>query len=1207
MLRAELISQTLAMSPDEQGSMDWDYLSVSLGVGSVNEEDSLWGLPGTATGSSSNANTLPLSLDRSATLQDSGPAHQNTSSPRDSGVSEHHHPSRGTSSSRQSRPQGDSSSKKITKKTKKKTSAKRSSQDEDDGDDGDEHEGGNEEKVPKIDGFRYMLLKRTEPKDDCVEELKIEKIFMEGQTDGWYLLTKLKHITGSIDAHSRLAKLVFTKQNKYSHLQTQLSESLKNLDTQGSRAHILKHKSPHKGTLVQVNLSELKITEHPSTGEVGIALEPLEKRPRVEPKRDDVELLRTKYQEFSLSMMGDGDHPLSRKSLASTFVRLMVVKLEEKAKGGHGADRKRNPIALSALFADAETKRVVAQGAAGMGKSTLMKHICQRWALGESAPVGPDLWNPDFDAVILIELALHRPALLHSKSWIDFLQCVLPDEIDAKALWQWAKPNDRVLWILDGIDEVSSLAQSTILGQILQEKDLFGSSRVLFGTRPEAKRGIQSHMCVEIVGFTDADVVRYVMQYFGISQPLPNPELGLTLHYLSQVDREYISNKGVVMPESASRPGLEILKLLESSNDMISMMKTPMNAEFVCFAAAQHLLNQKTPPQVTTLYSKVLHNMIESGLSKASSALLTSERVLHLLSRASWESFDGDQGFVSHGSLQHLIESLHVRVENENAIAKLLERCGPWRPTEDGYHWLHSTFQEYLAAHYVCAYMDESELQNALAASECFFSERSIEFYSFVCGIAGGTKAPNSKKALKIIGAMMESAWKTWAVDKTNVAAERIVRLISTDGSDFLLDILKRKAKDEDALEDMMDAACEEGILKPVETLVQKGADADFGMESAAQGGHLAIVKVLLTKGADPNEGLWGAAHKGHLAVVEELLKAGADPSEGIHFAVPGSASMAVVELLLDQGADPSRGIAGLAKNLPKQPNSQDVARIMAIVELLLDRGAGPTRGLTDLAETAANGDKLVLAVAEVLLDRGANLNAVSSHTNFVNFLKENTEYAPNIGKAVRDGNFPAVKALLEQGVDPNRGMWGAALSGHKAIVKLLLEQKADPNRGMSGAAKGGHMEIVELLLDRGADINRSIVDVAVHGCKPIVELLLERNAEPNRGMSGAARGGHMDLVQLLLDRGAHANKGIMDAALCGDVAIVQLLLRNGANPNTPFEEVVLKGDCAVVQVLLDHGADPVLKHPWEFKNPRPETCTALALCEKKPKENGAK
>ena len=128
--------------------------------------------------------------------------------------------------------------------------------------------------------------------------------------------------------------------------------------------------------------------------------------------------------------------------------------------------------------------------------------------------------------------------------------------------------------------------------------------------------------------------------------------------------------------------------------------------------------------------------------------------------------------------------------------------------------------------------------------------------------------------------------------------------------------------------------------------------------------------------------------------------------------------------------------------------------------------------------------------------------------------------------RAAKFGNVPAVRALLESGMDVNKDLTGdkrtalhvAALYGHAALVKALIEAGADVNKTSSAytvshlnhkvtpvcaAAHRGHTHVVMELIKAGADVNLATSDgftplyaAAQNGREGIVALLIQAGAD---------------------------------------------------------------------------------------------------------------
>ena len=118
----------------------------------------------------------------------------------------------------------------------------------------------------------------------------------------------------------------------------------------------------------------------------------------------------------------------------------------------------------------------------------------------------------------------------------------------------------------------------------------------------------------------------------------------------------------------------------------------------------------------------------------------------------------------------------------------------------------------------------------------------------------------------------------------------------------------------------------------------------------------------------------------------------------------------------------------------------------------------------------------------------------------------------PPLHHPVAKGDVGAVRALLEEGADPNEQMPEAVTFLNIAVwhrnvemVRLLLEHNANPNvtreqdlTPLHYAAMSGKKEVVELLLEYGADVNAQVEDgttplgMAIYSGHPKVAELLE-------------------------------------------------------------------------------------------------------------------
>jgi Ankyrin repeats (3 copies) len=153
---------------------------------------------------------------------------------------------------------------------------------------------------------------------------------------------------------------------------------------------------------------------------------------------------------------------------------------------------------------------------------------------------------------------------------------------------------------------------------------------------------------------------------------------------------------------------------------------------------------------------------------------------------------------------------------------------------------------------------------------------------------------------------------------------------------------------------------------------------------------------------------------------------------------------------------------------------------------------------------------------------------------------------------AVRKGDAPAVKAVLDQGVEVD--------------AKFRYERTA-----LSFAADRGSVEIVKMLLERGADVNAKDTFYKV------------------TPLTWALEKGHVEIVRLLLDKGATGGEEALQTGVDKDNAALVALAIDKVKP-TPDELAValasaLKdGKTAIADQLRKAGAEPL--PPADYKVP---------------------
>jgi uncharacterized protein len=404
---------------------------------------------------------------------------------------------------------------------------------------------------------------------------------------------------------------------------------------------------------------------------------------------------------------------------------------------------------------------------------------------------------------------------------------------------------------------------------------------------------------------------------------------------------------------------------------------------------------------------------------------------------------------------------------------------------------------------------------------------------------------------------------------------------------------------------------------------VASSIDGATALHVAVRRGDAAAVNVLLARGADVNA----------------VTRYGATPL-GIA-ALNGDT--AIMRRLLDAGANPT---AATPSGETPLMTAARVGRVDAVT-LLLDRGA-----LVDAKTSPREQTALLWAVGEnhpevvkLLVGRGADVNARTAviaprweyspprpgFTAGPGLTRQRAVPTPDGGMtpllfAVRDGNGPMMRLLLDLGADIDRRSGNntsplliAVLNGQIGLATELLARGANANAAddyqraplfaaieMRNVNRGtlifgdgrDPLHLIELLLEKGADPNRQTNTTPVHGWMQLDGSWV--NFDGQTPFIRAALSGDIDVMRLLLAHGANANVSTKEGttALMAAAGInwvsgqtytrspneyleaVKLCLERGADVNATnslklaaIHGAANRGWVPIIQLLADHGA----------------------------------
>ena len=239
-------------------------------------------------------------------------------------------------------------------------------------------------------------------------------------------------------------------------------------------------------------------------------------------------------------------------------------------RGRDNEDVKRTPLAYGDLFKEESGKRpvrkVLVEGDAGIGKTTLCIAVSEDWANGKVFQ--------QFELVLLLPLRMKVVASAGSLPELLKLLHSSPRLCDSVARYLEEEEGESVLIIADGWDELSESErrEGAFLYQLLFVQFPFIS--VVLTSRPSASASLHLLPCidrfVEIRGFSKEHILEYIQSEFDNDQ------------------------------EKATR----LLEQLESNPLIDSVCSVPLNCAIVC-----HLwrtLEEALPTTMTQLYTKII-------------------------------------------------------------------------------------------------------------------------------------------------------------------------------------------------------------------------------------------------------------------------------------------------------------------------------------------------------------------------------------------------------------------------------------------------------------------------------------------------------------------------------------------------------------------------------------------------------------------------
>ena len=349
-------------------------------------------------------------------------------------------------------------------------------------------------------------------------------------------------------------------------------------------------------------------------------------------------------------------------------------------------------------------KRILIEGAPGIGKTVLVKEIAYRWANKELLQ--------NIELVFLIYL--RDPRLREIKSITQLLQLFTSTKVATDVADYLQEYNGSgVAFVIDGFDEYpSSLQHSSLIVGIIRG-DILHKAMVVVTSRPTSTVSLHDHVDrrIDILGFAKEEREQYIIQSLS-DCPEKKDKL---FNYLK---RQPTINGFCYVPLH-----LAVLLYLFQQGGKLPETLTEMNESFIIHTVYRHLKRHE-PSSL-----EVLNKLID--LPKP---ILN---VVHKISQIAFKGLQENQLVFTADEIKEMCPDINDTPGAINGFG-LLQTVQHYPQEGAGetasFNFLHYTMQEFLAAFHVSTLSDEE--QSSLM-EETFWKERFNFMWMMYVGIVG--------------------------------------------------------------------------------------------------------------------------------------------------------------------------------------------------------------------------------------------------------------------------------------------------------------------------------------------------------------------------------------------------------------------------------------------------------------------------------------
>ncbi|CAF1006920.1 unnamed protein product [Adineta steineri] len=342
-------------------------------------------------------------------------------------------------------------------------------------------------------------------------------------------------------------------------------------------------------------------------------------------------------------------------------------------------------------------KKVLVFGRAGIGKSTFCRYIAYQWAMG--------LCWTQYELLALIplrRLTTNRYPPLSNGQNYSLLDLVKKEifsynlsENEDKLLRKYFDAK-KTLWILDGYDEIIQNVPphlECLFDQLLK------TPHHILTSRPY-QNSLAYHVQMEITGFTDDNIERYVEQFF------------------DQMKDEL---------DNSLNKSQKLFSFLQTNPSIWGVAHIPVNLELVCGLWSNEDFTETNELTITSLYTAMIEWLCRRYLSMPNKKIQNlskddvdqrCEKELAFLENLAFNGMKSNTIILRPNLLRKALTEEKISLHNHPHILNMgvlksfnKQSIDTQIETDKDHYFVHLSFQEYFAARYLIKALKDSSIQ----------------------------------------------------------------------------------------------------------------------------------------------------------------------------------------------------------------------------------------------------------------------------------------------------------------------------------------------------------------------------------------------------------------------------------------------------------------------------------------------------------------